>query len=214
MTVTGIVPAAKGRNRIYIDEEYVFFLYSRELCQYPLREGQPVSQELVDHILSHCILKRAKQKAMNLLQRQDYSVEELRWKLKSGEYTDTIIGQVMQYLVGYHYVDDVRYARQYITFKRESKSRFNMVQALTAKRIAKSDIEQAFSQLEEEEQFDFDRQEEQLVQKLLEKKLEQMKQEPLEPGDWNKVYQFLARKGFPSSLISTTINNYRNNKNF
>ncbi|MDD5949372.1 MAG: regulatory protein RecX [Lachnospiraceae bacterium] len=210
MIVTGICPASKGKNRIYIDEEYVFFLYTRELRQFELKEGQPVSQELVDHILSEYVLKRAKRKAMDLLQRQDYSVADLRLRLKRAEYTEEVILQVIEYLEGFHYLDDVRYARQFISGRLEIMGRRQMTSRLLAKGIAREDIEQAFNQLSQEE-VDLEQREQEALQRLLLKKLNGREPEQVEDREWNRIFQFLARRGFSQSIIYSAIHDYKRN---
>ena len=60
--------------------------------------------------------KRAKLRAMNLLQGREYTTSQLRTKLQQGYYPPEIIEQAIEYVAGFHYIDDLRYAVDYITY--------------------------------------------------------------------------------------------------
>lgn len=198
-------PSGKKKRKIYIDGEYTFSLYAGEIRKYELVKDQPVSKELVDLIFEECILKRAKLRAMHLLEKRDYTVSAISDKLKQSEYNDDTIQQVVTYLESYGYLDDVRYAKQFISFKKGSCSRFQLTQKLMQKGIAKDDIDRAYLEYEELEENNLSEQEDEALQKQLDKRLKRYDIHAMEQSDWNKVYQFLARKGFSSEKISRAI---------
>lgn len=198
-------PSSKKKRKIYIDGEYTFSLYASEIRKYELVKGQPVSKELVDLIFEECILKRAKLRAMHLLEKRDYTVSAINDKLKQSEYNDDTIQQVVSYLKSYGYLDDVRYAKQFISFKKSSCSRFQMTQKLKQKGIAKDDIDRAFLEYEDLEENALSEQEDEVLLKQLDKRLKRYDISVMVQSDWNKVYQFLARKGFSSEKIARAI---------
>ena len=51
--------------------------------------------------------KRAKLRAMNLLQGREYTTSQLRTKLQQGYYPPEIIEQAIEYEAGFHYKDDI-----------------------------------------------------------------------------------------------------------
>ena len=53
---------------------------------------------------------------MNLLQGREYTTSQLRTKLQQGFYPPKIIEQAIDYVAGFHYIDDLRYAVDYITY--------------------------------------------------------------------------------------------------
>lgn len=212
MMITSISQGKNNRKRVYVDDAFVFALYCRELMQYGLKEGQPVSRELLDKIIKECVLRRGKLRAMNLLQARDYTRQGLRVKLMQSEYDETVIAQVISYLDDYHYLDDVRYARQYISFKKSKKSRMQIEQELLKKGVSRDDIYQAFSELSEE--YNFKQEEQKLLEQLIEKKLRSFKPSEEEEAKRVKVYRFLAGKGFSSTVIHEAMEQYHFHEDF
>ena len=106
MQVTEIMELSKSRSKVYIDQEFAFVLYKGELRLYKLREGQEISEVTYQTIMNEVLPKRAKLRAMNLLQSRDYTTAKLRQKLKQGLYPDAVIEQALDYVASYHYTDD------------------------------------------------------------------------------------------------------------
>lgn len=212
MMITSISQGKNNRKRVYVDDAFVFALYSRELMQYGLKEGQPVSRELLDKIIKECVLRRGKLRAMNLLQARDYTRQGLRVKLMQSEYDETVIAQVISYLDDYHYLDDVRYAREYISFKKYKKSQRQIEQALMEKGVSRDDIRQAFVELSEE--YNLEQEEQVLLKRLIEQKLRRLKPSEEEQVKRVKVYRFLAGKGFSSSAIKEAMEQYHFHEDF
>ena len=67
MTVTKVEPVSKTRSRVYVDEQPVFVLYKGELSRYQIREDEELDPEVYEEILNTVVLKRAKARALHLL---------------------------------------------------------------------------------------------------------------------------------------------------
>ena len=115
MYITDIVQHNKNKYKIYVDYEFAFVLYKGELRQYHLREGETIREEDYREIMEEVLPKRAKLYCMNLLQSREYTESQLRAKLTQGLYPKEIIDQAIAYISSYHYIDDLRYAEDYIT---------------------------------------------------------------------------------------------------
>ena len=126
MVVTRIEPVTKTKFKVYLDEEFAFVLYKGELSRYQMQEGYEVSQELVDVVKKEVILKRAKLRALHLLNAMDRTEEQLRLKLLQGFYTEDVIEQALLYVKSFGYVEDLGYAERYIRSKSLSKSTPNL----------------------------------------------------------------------------------------
>lgn len=203
MLVTSMLPVTKGRTKVYIDDNYYFALYAREIARYQLKIGQPVETELVDHILSEVVLKRAKSKALSLLKLQDRTEADIRKKLRLSYYREDIIDFVIEYLYGYHYLDDYRYSVQYISCKQNCMSQRQIKNKLLEKGVSKDVVEQAMSEFED------DAQETELIQKILDKRIKGKDVSEMSQKEWNKQYQYLLYKGFSSSDISSVLRQYQ-----
>ncbi|MEG2441438.1 MAG: regulatory protein RecX, partial [Acetivibrio sp.] len=146
MTITGLEKGYRKQVRIYIDEEYVFSLYENEIKRYQLEKDLEIEEELYQQILEETIFKRGKQKAMNLLERMDYTEGELRSKLKQGGFPMEIIERVIAYIHSYHYLNDQRYVENYILYKKNSKSIRQMKMELKQKGVDPELIEEHFEE--------------------------------------------------------------------
>ena len=117
MLVTQVTELSKSRSKVYIDQEFAFVLYKGELRLYHIKEGQQLSEEDYRTIMREVLPKRAKLRAMNLLQGREYTTAQLRTKLQQGFYPAEIIEQAIVYVAGFHYIDDLRYAVDDITMR-------------------------------------------------------------------------------------------------
>lgn len=61
-------------------------------------------------------VRKAKEKAMRLLLQQDRTEKELRDRLYRAGFSETASEAAMQYVSGFGYLDDRRYAENYISF--------------------------------------------------------------------------------------------------
>lgn len=201
MLVTQITELSKSRSKVYIDQEFAFVLYKGELRLYHIKEGEPLKEEDYRIIMEEVLPKRAKLRAMNLLQGREYTTSQLRTKLQQGFYPPKIIEQAIDYVAGFHYIDDLRYAVDYITYHEDSRSRRRIEQDLQGKGILAATIEEAWQVWQE----NGGKQDEQaMIRELLHKKHYDTEGET----DWKerqKIYAFLARKGFSAEAIRKAI---------
>ena len=68
-------------------------------------------------------VRKAKEKAMRLLLQQDRTEKELRDRLYRAGFSETASEAAMQYVSGFGYLDDRRYAENYISFHKGRRSR-------------------------------------------------------------------------------------------
>ncbi len=147
MIVTDIVEIKIGRGnkktayKIYIDYNYEFLLYKQDIKVYQLEIAAEITLELYDRIIEDTVFRRAKQKAMAILKYMDRTEKELYSKLKEAHYTDNIIDRTIEYLKEYHYIDDERYASNYIRFRKNTLSSFSIKTKLMHKGINKEVLE-------------------------------------------------------------------------
>lgn len=144
--------------------------------------------------MAYDLQKRAKLRCMHLLEKRDYTEKQLRDKLRMGktEYPPEMIDAAIEYVKSYHYVDDARYAAQYIDSRKISKSRRQMEQELFQKGIARDVAAQAFEEAEPIP-------EEELIRRWIEKRHYDV--QTADMAETRRMYAFLARKGFQSDSI-------------
>lgn len=196
MIVTNIEAVTKAKSRVYIEEQLAFVLYKGELSRYKIRLGSTVSQEVYEEIMNEILVKRAKTRCLYLLKSMDRTEHQLRSKLRQGDYPAKVIDAAIEYVRGYHYIDDTRYAEYYINARKGSKSRRQITQDLLQKGVSKEVIEDIFSRLAPAD-------ETAMIKKWVEKKRVDLKE--ADHKELNRLYAFLMRKGFASSDISRVL---------
>lgn len=200
MIVTQITGITKGRYRIYIEEKPAFVLYRGEVRRLDIREGEAVSESVLREIHEEILPARAKRRAMNLLQSRDYTESGLREKLRGGDYPENCIEEALAYVKSYGYVDDLRYAKDFIAYNLDRKSRTRIEQDLMRKGITKDIVRAVFEELEGE---GTRQDEEAMIRSLLEKK----KYDPKTAArqDKQRMYAFLYRRGFHTEAINRAL---------
>ncbi len=198
--ITRIEPAGKSRYKIFIEDEFRFILYKKELSIFHMEEGKEISEAAIRKILTEILPERAKLRSMNLVKNRNYTEYQLREKLKQGFYPETAIEEAVAYMKAHHYINDRRYAKDYIVYYSESRSRGRIMQDLLRKGISREVIQDVCERDLEEEKIP---EEKQLIEKLLEKK--HYRKETADYEMKQKMAAFLYRKGFSADSIGAAL---------
>lgn len=203
MIVTRTESLTKTKYKVDLDGQFAFVLYKGELSRYGVKEGAELTEETVDEIYNTVLLKRAKKRAMHLLEDMDRTESGLREKLRQGLYPAKIIEKAIDYVRSFGYLNDARYAENFILSRRNSKSRKEIHALLLGKGISDEEISIAFENC-------YGNQEEQeAVRRILEKK--RVDPKTADDREMQKIYGYLARKGFRYETIRQVIQNYNEN---
>lgn len=116
-----------------------FALYKSEAKRFNIVEGGYIDQTDFSEILG-ILKKRCKNRALYILGRSDKTEHELKIKLKSSYYPEYIVDEVTEFLKNYDYINDYRYASNYIRAKKNSKSIRQIGHDLAAKGISRDII--------------------------------------------------------------------------
>ena len=197
--ITGITELSKGRYKIEIDGEIRFVLYKGELHNYHVREGERISEEALEEILTETLPRRAKLRSMNLLKSRTYTEYQLREKLRQGFYPEEVIDEAVEYVKSFRYIDDRRYTKDYIVYYSESRSRGRITQDLLRKGISKELIGAVYGEDLEEELPD----ETTLIEKWIQKK--NYDKDHADYNERQRMGAFLYRKGFSLEKIEQFI---------
>ena len=200
MTVTDIVALDNKRSKVFIDSEFAFILYRGEIRSYGLHTDEEISSPVFNEITNTVIPKRAKLRAMNLLQKRDYTEHKLRDKLREGMYSEEVIDDAISYLKSYKYIDDERFARDYIAYQMNLRSRNRIKQDLIQKGVSSDIIERLLSEAYTEEDND---PELALCVSLLKKK--HYDPDSITFEEQQKLMAFLYRKGFGRDVIGKAL---------
>lgn len=198
MTITGIEPYRKGKYLIYLNDEAAFVLYAAELKRYGLKNDLEMTDELYRSILDETLIKRAKSRTLHILDRQDKTEKQLRMKLKEGLYPEEAIDAAVEAAKRGNYLDDGRYARQYILEKSRVRSRRQIEAELMGKGIHKEIIAEAMEEMGESVTSD-----QVLIEKIIFKKCSEPK--AMDHSATQKLLRYLTGKGFDIYDIRTVL---------
>ena len=199
MQITEVRSLGKGKYCVELEQGKSLQLYKKELQGLSLEEGQELEEEQYHYLLYEVIGKRAKKRAMYLLEKMDRTESQLREKLQQNGYPEEVVDLAVEYVKKYHYIDDFRYACTYIRYRCEKKSRRGLTQELLQKGVSKELIQQALER-------EYESNEEDLICDWMRKK--HFNPKTADVKEQRKMYQFLLRKGFQSNDILTKMHSY------
>lgn len=203
MFVTKIEPVTKTKYRVELDQKFAFVLYKGELAKFGIRESEELPEEQYEKIRTEVILKRAKLRAMHLLTDMARTESGLREKLKQGMYPEDLIEDAIDYVKSFGYLDDDRYAEQFIESKKGSKSKKEIRTLLLQKGICTEKIDRALEKYWQEEDSA------EAIRALIRKKKVDLSQ--ASDQEIQRLYGFFGRKGFRFEDVRQVIQNYNEN---
>ncbi len=146
MQIIVIERLTKTKFRIIWDNDSSWILKAQELNELSLTEGMEVEDDTYHRWYDDYVVKSAKRRALSLLERNDYTKKDLENRLSRDGFPIDAVNDALNYVSGYHYVDDERYARNYINYKSQGKSRQMVYQTLAQKGIDSDIIEASMSE--------------------------------------------------------------------
>ena len=105
--------------------------------------------ETYREILEEVLIKRAKLRTLHLLEQGDRTRKGLEERLLQNGYPPEAVEAALAYVGSFHYVDDKRYAVNYIQNQKNRKGRARIMMELRNKGGSQEDIDYAFQETEE-----------------------------------------------------------------
>lgn len=188
MIVTKLESVTKTKFKIYIDEQFAFILYKGELSRYHIKEDHEISEETIHSIKKDVLQKRAKLRAMHLLNAMARTEHDLRQKLKLNGYPEDVIEHAVTYVKSFGYINDESYIYQFILSRKDKKSRREIQFLLSQKGVSQELVEQVMEEIYAEHS------DVEAIRELAEKR--HWIGEELDEKQKQKAYAYLLRKGF------------------
>jgi regulatory protein len=155
MIITALEELEQKKVKVFIDGEYAFLLYQKDIGRYKLCVGEEIGSALYDEIMEDTVSRRAKQKTLSLLKFMDRTEKELCRKLSEAGYTQEVIDEAIAYVSSYGYLNDERLASSYVRSRMNSKSKMVIKAELLQKGVDGDIIEKVFlEEYGEEEETD------------------------------------------------------------
>ena len=195
-------PMGKGKYRAVFDNGVSCVLYRSEAARFSLKTGGSLNEEQYSALMEEIIGKRAKRRAMHILEQMDRTEHELRDKLTKSEYPEECIDDAIEYVKKYKYIDDERYALNYVRFHQEKLSKQQLTVKLSQKGVNRDLITEAL-----ESEYEADDGEK--IRILLKKK--HFDYEKMDRKECNRIYQYILRRGFKSNDILKEMKGFSEN---
>lgn len=198
LIVTSIKELTKKCRLVYINYEPAFAVYTVELRKFGIKENGVVSKEAFDILVDEVLAKRATVRAMALLKNKDYTRKGLEDKLKEGYYPDRCIEHALEYVSRFGYINDERFAENYVNFKAGNKPRRQIELKLKQKGVDADIISRVCDEFYE------DNSDIELEQA---KAFVEKKHIDIENSDYKEIQKAKAalyRKGFSMDIINKT----------
>ncbi len=195
MKIDRIVKIKKNTNILYSMGERIAVLKDYELSKFGISEDKELSNELYDKINNDIQYPRAYEKAVDRLAATDKTVYEIQKKLEAYGFSQMIIDRAVAELKRRHFIDDKRYAQNFILSKSNTKSINEICYILKTKGISKELIDE----ITEEDEYSDDK----AVRTIIIKK---MKNKDLtDKNELRKLTAYVCNKGFEYELVKRTI---------
>ena len=195
MIVKAVVPVDKRKCKVFLEGDFAFVLYKSEAARFHIEEGNDLPAKTYEMIEEEILLKRARDRALYLLQSQGRTQAEMIKKLKDDGYSQSVTERVLSFLQEYHFIDDNAYTENYIHVNKGRKSKRQITYELQQKGVDRDQIRQML----EENPVD----EEETVRALLKKKTGG--RIPEDKKEIHNLAAFLGRKGFSFEVISRVL---------
>ena len=195
MIFKAVVPVDKRKCKVFLEGDFAFVLYKSEAARFHIEEGNDLPAKTYEMIEEEILLKRARDRALYLLQSQGRTQAEMIKKLKDDGYSQSVTERVLSFLQEYHFIDDNAYTENYIHVNKGRKSKRQITYELQQKGVDRDQIRQML----EENPVD----EEETVRALLKKKTGG--RIPEDKKEIQKLAAFLGRKGFSFEVISRVL---------
>lgn len=196
--VLSVAPLGKKKYKVTLEgtENIVVSLYPSEIRRYNISEGAEIDGNLYVEIME-LLYKRGIERALYYLKTSDKTVFQMRTKLKEGYYPRDVVDRIVGFLLEYSYVDDYRYAENFILYNKNRKSIERMKNDLRLKGISRDILDDVFSNNALYDEDD--------EAKIIEAYCRKKYKEGMDDVQCNKIIMALLRKGFKYDKVKSIL---------
>lgn len=199
LTITEISVQKKNRERfsLFHNGEFLIGVNAKTLTDYSIQKGVELTPSLFDELSATENVHAVKENALRYLARRDHASTELKQKLRKKGFDESAINNVIDELSDRGYINDesfaLSFAREKIELNRWGPQKIRA--ALFKKRVQKNIIDKALKNATE------NLQQEQICVDLALKKKQRFLREEDPVKRKQKIYNYLAGRGFSNTDI-------------
>lgn len=152
MAVVHMTPKGKRQSILFIDGDAVGPVLNSDMLFLNIHEDDNLNEDKLTEVLQQYILPAGQKKALDLLLAEDRTESELQRRLIQAGYGGSVVASIMEYVKQFPYLNDVRYALNYMHSLGKKKSMLEIRHKLSEKGVSEDDFEKALEQYREERQ--------------------------------------------------------------
>lgn len=197
--IVSIEPMKRNRHKFEVKlngEISSFFLVEEVMVKYHIEVGKPIEIAEMMHIQEESDVIEGFSKALKLLERTMKTEKEISQYLLSKKFCESAILRINQKLKEYGYIQDLDYAKLYVSRACQFKGKRMVEYELKQKGVADSFIHEATSQIGSEAE---------VIQAIATK---YMKNKPKTKENQAKLFRHLLGKGFEMEEVKTVVKHY------
>ena len=183
----------KDRVNLYIDDVFVTGLTLDTAVKNGLKIGKDVDKKFVIDMIFDSEKQSAFNKTANYMKSSIKTVKQIKEYLKKKGYDEAVINAVVEKLKEYKYLDDSQYVTAFVNTNKSKYGVRKLREKLKQKGVADANL----SVLDDYEE-DVD-----ALKKVAEK---YMSHKEKTPENYNKLYRFLAMRGYNFDDINACVN--------
>ena len=196
--ITKIENAKGNRRLVLVNDEPAFLLSETEVKELKLLEGMLLGEDISGRI-EQILIKKALQRSLQILERRDKTEQELVKILREEYFSPRQIEAALTSLKEKNYLNDSRYAENFIRTRMKTKSRQELKNLLRQRGISDENLETAFGEIWTEDPAE----ETALIRHWMVKK--HFDPQNADNAEKKKFMAFLIRKGFSYGDIRTVM---------
>lgn len=189
----------KNRVNVYINDEFSFACDMELVYRYNLSKDMEINLDYIKDILQEEEYISCRAYGLRVIERSYKTEYEITKKMRERKYSDDVINRVIDVFKKYNYIDDEKYAAMFVKDKLKTQGSTNIRQKLLLKGINEEIINEALSNIGEEEQYDTAR------MMALKKYNIISSRESDKRVVKQKLFRFLVSKGYNFSLVNKVI---------
>ncbi|MEF9951209.1 MAG: regulatory protein RecX [Clostridium sp.] len=161
------------------------------LVKHKLKQDMDINPSQLYEVVTEESKIEAYNKALDIISFKDSTSFEIKNKLSKRGYSDDVIEYVIEKLSNYNFINDEKYAQNQLKYleKYKKQGKNKIMYSLKQKGVSKDILEN----LEFNEEIEYES-----AKSLFEKKLKQLENDPKKK---EKIYRYLASRGFTNSIV-------------
>jgi regulatory protein len=205
ITSVALQKKRKDRYSLYHEDEFLTGVSAQAVLDHSIQKGTMLTAEIWKSIQASEELQGVRESVLRYLGRRDHSASELRRKVSAKGYDTTVIDRILSEFQEKGYIDDMAFAEKFASDKAEFKQWGpNKIKAALFKKGVKASVAEKVIQ-----NLSVNLEHHQICVDLLRKRKQHFMRETDPLKRKQKMYRYLAGKGYASGSISRAIDQIR-----